>query len=109
MNAFITGSEAYGQPNFNSDVDLVIRVDSDTAKRIRCLSDGMKYVPGNTNPVVRFGRLNLILCETDEEYAVWRLGTTELIKKSTPTAKEQARQVFRELRARVDVPEIEQS
>ncbi|MCK9458530.1 MAG: nucleotidyltransferase domain-containing protein [Proteobacteria bacterium] len=105
MNAFITGSRAYGKPNANSDVDLVIRVNTGTAQSLRRLSDN----PHST--VVRFGKLNLILCETDEEYAVWKLGTTELIKKldAATTGKEAAHEIFKELRKRVDVQDIEQS
>jgi predicted nucleotidyltransferase len=30
MNAFITGSHAYGKPNEKSDVDLVIQCDEET-------------------------------------------------------------------------------
>lgn len=79
MHAFITGSRAYGTPNAKSDVDLVIRVDENTADILRKLSDKtMEVAQKGTKTPVRFGNLNLILCETDDEWAVWRVGTTHM-------------------------------
>lgn len=80
MHAFITGSRAYGTPNAESDVDLVIRVDENTAAMLRKLSDKTTEIAqkGAKTPV-RFGNLNLILCETDDEWAVWRVGTTGMM------------------------------
>lgn len=72
MLSFITGSRAYGTPRKDSDVDLVVRVNPETAEALRALSDRGKEP-------VRFGRLNLILCETDDEWAVWRMGTSKML------------------------------
>ncbi len=107
MNAFLTGSEVYGVPNSKSDVDLVVRVDAETAKKLRSLSD----TPTERNGIVivRFGKLNLILCETDDQLAVWRLGTTALTMKNEKTSSEAAHAYFRELREKVGVADISQS
>ena len=107
MNAFLTGSEVYGVPNSNSDVDLVIRVDEETAKKLRSLSD--TPIERNGIVIVRFGKLNLILCETDDQLAVWRLGTTALVRKNEKTSSEDAHAFFKELRGKVGVADISQS
>lgn len=69
--AFITGSRAYGRPKKSSDVDLVIRCDEETAKLL------IKKSELGKEPV-RFGKLNLIICTTDEQFAVWKLGTEHM-------------------------------
>ena len=79
MNAFVTGSRAYGTIKPDSDIDLVIRIDHETAILLRKLSDqSMEVGEKNTPRPVRFGKLNLLLCESDEEWAVWRIGTTQM-------------------------------
>jgi predicted nucleotidyltransferase len=102
MNAFITGSRAYGTTKPNSDIDLVIRVDEETAKILQLFSE--------SKTAVRFGKVNLILCTTDEEYAVWLLGTMEMKESvSKPFDKVAAKEIFDELRARVGVKDKAQS
>lgn len=100
MNAFLTGSRVYGKPRPGSDTDLVIRVDEATADRLRKLSETGKEP-------VKFGRLNLILCETDEEYAVWKTGTEACIftslhssesGKHTPIDKREAKRIIDTIR-----------
>ncbi len=65
MDAFLTGSHTYGQPNANSDIDLVIRADPDTKQKLLELS-------GGSFPI-KFGNLNLIVAVTDSEYSAWSL------------------------------------
>ena len=95
MHAFITGSRAYGKHTSKSDIDLVIRVRPDMANKLRALSD--------SEDNVRFGKLNLILCETDTEYAVWRMGTSQLMLDGTAHHKREAKEVIDNLRSLVGV------
>lgn len=94
MNAFLTGSHVYGKVRPNSDIDLVVRVDEETATKLRRLSDSKE--------TVRFGSLNLILCTTDDEYAMWRMGTSQLISMANNTRlrydKVEAKETFDYLR-----------
>lgn len=102
MLSFITGSRAYGRPTDGSDVDLVIRVTPATAELLRELAGGKEPV--------RFGKLNLILCTTDEEFAVWRIGTTEMNQSPMrPYTREAAKRVFDEYRLRLGLLDLAQS
>jgi predicted nucleotidyltransferase len=96
MLSFITGSRAYGKVQPNSDIDLVIRTNTETAAILRRLADKPK---DGKSKAVRFGRLNLIICETDEQFAVWRLGTTQLKREVEPVDREDAKVRFDILRA----------
>lgn len=95
MNAFLTGSRVYGSPQADSDIDLVVRVDETTAGLLRLLS-------GNKD-TVRFGKLNVILCTTDKEFAVWKLGTEQLRYArnagNPPVDKYMAKEAFDHLRS----------
>ncbi len=73
MNAFITGSRVYGkQPTSDTDIDLVVHCDQKTADLLRSLSDiGKKPV--------RYGKLNLILLTTEEEFAAWLVANAGLV------------------------------
>lgn len=101
MNAFITGSRTYGKPRPDSDIDLVIRVTPEEADTLREMSQS-KGEP------VRYGRLNLILCTTDIEYAMWNVGT-EQIKLRGPHTREEAKEVFDSLRRLLDLTDEGQS
>ena len=95
MEAFITGSHAYGTPTERSDVDIVLRVSADTAKQLRKLSSSDK--------IVRFGKANLILVENDLEYAAWLLGTRDLQRRGVSVNKRDAKRVFDQLRESIGV------
>lgn len=107
MNAFITGSRAYGKPQPESDIDLVIRVESSTADNLEELS-GVK----NGEPV-RFGKLNLILCRTDEEYALWKMGTAQMLHEKRiykqSFSQIDAKNVLNTLRNLLGMQDLEQS
>lgn len=100
MNALITGSYAYGMPTSESDVDLVIRVDFETKELLERLS-GANTIDHTS---IRFGKLNVIACTSDEEFAAWKFGT-EAVKKiryytGKPVSKFDAKKAldqFREL------------
>lgn len=98
MTAFLTGSRAYGDPGPDSDVDLVVRVDKETAEKLRKLSDNGEYP-------IRFGKLNLVLCASDQAFGAWRYGTDKLIHarevEGEPVDRETARGVL--VQARRDV------
>jgi predicted nucleotidyltransferase len=66
MNAFLTGSQEFGYNKPDSDIDLVILTDSETKEKIIQLSDTGKMP-------IKFGKLNLIVATTPEEYSFWLL------------------------------------
>ena len=80
MKSFITGSRAYGQPNADSDLDLVILVDESTKAQLVAFSDL------STEPI-RFGKLNIIACTTEEEFTCWKYGTMSLIHRRDESQK----------------------
>lgn len=101
--AFVTGSRAYGSPREDSDCDLVIRCSESTARRLRELSDDPAHC-GRLG--VRFGVLNLILCETDEEYTAWFDGTQALVREfvaTGPVSRDRAIEVLSAMRAAQNV------
>lgn len=71
--ALLTGSRRYGTPRPDSDIDVVMRVDDALAQTLR---DAAGVITGEP---VKFGKLNLILCENDDTYGRWDRGTMELI------------------------------
>ena len=90
MEAFITGSHAYGLPNERSDVDLVVMIDYDDARRLADLPGAECTGKDRYGvPTIRFGNLNLICCCDDDKYHAWREGTRELISKA-PVSREDA-------------------
>jgi hypothetical protein len=106
MMSFITGSRAYGAPDADSDVDLVVLVtpadleklrglaDSDDHEKLKESSDaGPQGFAGSAS--LRFGRMNL-LCVTDPvAFAVWARGTHLLRREA-----DDGRRVTRELAIR---------
>ncbi len=100
MEAFITGSHAYGTPNKDSDIDLVVLVESDDT-----IYDLLKGDEGGANTdeyetslgaPLRFGKLNLICCVEERKYEIWRKGTEQL-KAIAPVTREQAVELFQKL------------
>lgn len=88
---FITGSWAYGEPTPESDVDLVLLVDSWPRDILLELSE-TKKVP------VRYGKLNLILCYSEEEYDAWYEFTNDMLGQriltGKPVSSEEAKAAF---------------
>lgn len=103
--SFVTGSHAYGTPDSLSDVDLVILVTEDDLKILKEQSDD-KHVwdtdyqhRAPQAACLRFGKLNVIACTTEEAFMVWRKGTKKL-KADAPVLRSVACGLFGELRAR---------
>lgn len=100
--AFVTGSFVYGKPTEESDVDLAIRVDPETADFLRRMSESGKEP-------VRFGNINLILCETDEQYLAWAVGTMEMKRSQENYGSEEAKAVFDVYRDKLGIKDLGQS
>jgi hypothetical protein len=62
---FITGSQVYGNPSADADVDIVMLVSKADMHRLIGLSDYEEFP-------VRYGRMNLILCGTQDQYDAWK-------------------------------------
>lgn len=95
MTAFITGSRAYGTPREDSDIDLVISVSPADSEILWRLTE-------ETTGSVRFGRLNLIICEQEDpektpiKFFTWRRVTDALKALSLikPVTRDEAVSAF---------------
>lgn len=96
MNAFLTGSYAYGTPNKSSDLDLVLRTDD---LRLVELLKKFSAMEG----IIRYGKLNIIVCTDDKEYLAWRCGTESALSLNSPMNKEAARREFNKVRTMLGV------
>lgn len=101
MKAFLTGSRRYGIPKENSDIDLVVFMDPEEAKKLLVLvGRDLRNENSAASPKgfsVRFGNLNLLI-ETDiGHYQDWVDGTAELVAAS-PVSRETAVAVFDKFR-----------
>lgn len=112
FKAFITGSHAYGTPGPGSDIDVVVRCDLDVVAKLTALLAEPEAKPASDELLteepsgkdypqlhVRSGRLNLLLCASDERFDVWRDGTAEL-KAMAPVTRDVAVAHFKALRER---------
>lgn len=104
MNAFLTGSQIYGSPTENSDIDLVVSMDDENRARLWALvKDSEKKANFNTdadyggNLNLQFGRLNLIVLKSDIEMANWKVGTV-MLERQGPVSRERAVEVLKALR-----------
>lgn len=97
MIAFLTGSQRYGTPTPDSDVDLVIRADPVEIAALMMLCDNQpeplptkQYPEGVSDSAsLRFGRLNLIACANDETFHAWE-GATNICVDMKPLTREVA-------------------
>lgn len=88
MTAFLTGSHVYGTPHQDSDVDLVVLIDSDQLDQLL----SKNYEPANygaTAASMRFGELNLICLADANEFEAWRQATNQL-KARKPVTRDEA-------------------
>jgi len=89
-NAIVTGSQKYGTPKPDSDVDLVVLVSGEDMHILQQFADAEQHkeTKGNYDGVgglsasLRFGRLNLLLTTDPLAYEVWRRGTQKLVIES---------------------------
>lgn len=111
--AFITGSQVYGTPNEDSDIDLVILVDGDVESH-----DALELLAAKGEPVlagaedygdhltIRFGDLNLIVFTDEVPFEAWRKTTNELIARR-PVTRDEAIKAMMKADGRADAnPEI---
>lgn len=100
VKALITGSHAYGEPNENSDIDLVVLV---TEADLAILKRMQPEAPTSEQfTSLRFGSLNLICCTKLPQFTAWVDGTRSL-KKIAPVSRDYAVQHFSQLRRERDL------
>lgn len=112
-NAFITGSRIYGEPNNDSDIDVVIKLNiTDTDKIIRVLTSAGQKVTENRGDYagqtsIKIGALNLLVCHSDKTFFAWSTGTEMLKRERTiagrPLSRERAIEVFSYLREKLGI------
>lgn len=79
MNAFLTGSHAYGIPRPDSDIDIVMLVDDELYKLLNATYTGP----------IKDGKVNLIPFTNKIRYECW-LKATEYLKTIAPVSREMA-------------------
>lgn len=95
MRAFLTGSRAFGTPTPESDVDVVVLMDKpEMAKLVSQAEESERSGDYGNGQSLRFGRLNLIVVNTEEQFGLWRDSTDECLAMK-PVSKEAAAQLFR--------------
>lgn len=109
--SFITGSQMYGNPGGQSDIDLVIPMDRDQMNLLvhlyneAGLNKEGEGVPSETvredSVSLRFGKLNLIVCCEKEVYTLWKEGT-DYLRSKAPVSRIEAREHFDILRRRLE-------
>lgn len=95
MRSFLTGSRVYGTPKPDSDYDLVVDMDPETALDVRKAA-GVK--PGMP---IRFGVLNLIPVTSEAEYDAWLDATAACVDKrntSGPLTRDEAITIHKKIR-----------
>lgn len=104
MKAFVTGSRKYGKARENSDIDLVVFVESNedimALDRMQGCVKGPRLMSMTSQEngglhVYRFGDLNLMAVTKEEWYRVWKEGTEECMNQDLPITREQAVEIFK--------------
>jgi len=85
VNAFITGSQAYGEPTPESDIDLCVCLTMQEMYLLAGLADHAKGA-GSMPDSLCFGRLNLLILE-DWKFRAWKRGTDILIQRKIVSGK----------------------
>jgi len=85
MKAFLTGSQVYGFPTPESDIDLVVHVSAADAK----------FLFSNKEPgkPLMFGDLNLVVLTDEQDWIAWRAATDECTRKK-PITRDEAITIF---------------
>lgn len=96
MKAFITGSRAYGKPAPKSDVDLVLFCTDETRAVLKANAD--KPRPGEDESVIRYGKLNVIACTDERQWAAWFVGTQSLRLSGSPVDRDEAKKFLDSVR-----------
>lgn len=98
VDAFLTGSRAYGVPRADSDYDIVIRCDRKDAVEFGADLNGdtSGYPLDEHAWQVKKGAVNFILCFTDARFQSWKDGTDKLCTIK-PASRDVAKAVFIDL------------
>lgn len=98
MEAFLTGSHAYGEPTAESDIDLALLM---TAEECDIFASGCdegswddEYGPSDAAAFV-FGGLNVIAFTSREQFDAWKTATAELVARR-PVRREEAVALIKE-------------
>jgi hypothetical protein len=83
MTARICGSWAYGTPNSESDVDVVMQISEEDEAKLR---EALGLPEWGT---IRVGKLNIIVARTDQQYEIWCQGIEDL-KARSPVTRDEA-------------------
>lgn len=101
MMGFLTGSRIYGVSRPESDLDMVLKVTPLEAKLLTEVQDSGRnddygsYGNSPESTSIRFGRLNLIICFTDEAYHRW-LAARSLCRMKSPITRDEAVRIHKE-------------
>ena len=98
--AFVTGSQAYGRPRPDSDIDIVLWVEPETRKKLFALSEQQRKegkIPAAGNSCY-LTNVNLVLIDSPDQFDMWEQTTKELVARAEvrgcPVLKEEAKQAF---------------
>lgn len=103
LPAFITGSRAYGIPEMDSDLDLVVFMTPETYETLTRFTDN---VVGHGESAtmdeagmgsLKFGELNIIPVTNEAIYKAWKQGTEFLIREM-PVDRKRAITVLKEFK-----------
>ncbi len=93
---FLTGSYAFGTPGKDSDVDIVLELPQDAREAlVEAGPDWGSAPPGSVS--LKFGKLNLIIPDSEASWGVWVRGTAELVARK-PVTRAAAVETLKRLR-----------
>jgi predicted nucleotidyltransferase len=96
MKSFLTGSHVYGTPTPESDVDVVVLMSESEMYKLSNLADQVsKFDEYGEGRSLRFGKLNLIVLNTEPMFNLWRSSTDECIAQK-PVDKKRAAEIFQQ-------------
>lgn len=87
--AFLTGSRVYGTPREDSDIDIVVHLESEEISQLLDKEYSTNNNYNATSASIRFGNLNLICMSDHQEYLAWYQATKEL-KARKPVTRDEA-------------------
>lgn len=94
MTSFLTGSQVYGTPTEESDVDLVVQMTADEMDKLAHFSEGtISFDEYGCGRSFRFGKLNVIAISGDRLFELWK-ESTEACKAIKPVTKAEAKAIF---------------
>lgn len=103
MNAFITGSHAYGTPREDSDIDLVVLVDQPTLDALGQIAEdapeASRSGTGSASASIRSGKLNLIPHTEPAIFTAWLTATQELEARPYAVPRDEAVRLIKALMA----------